>query len=760
MSRVPDEADSVSISRRPLGVPLAVPALLACVAAGLFLPGVIGDWCIFPVLGMFPGVALAALLPLERNSLARWTLGLAASPLLAAVSAWALMRAGLSLPVAARVVAVAATACWVLAEWCRAHRDGSGVEIPAGLRFAWGWAIGAAAVIAFVLFVNPYLRVRADAWIHGGIVWEILERGIPPQDPRFAGLTLNYVWFYNYFIALLASLRGGDPFAFMAISNTASMFATMGLAWLIGREVWETPRAAAGTALLMGLGFNAGMWILWPLRLLRALIGKVHGPAEFEHILSSTHWNDATVIYDLSPVSAYMVNFLDKPLHGTAINIAYVFMLVYLWAMVRALCGQRGPALFWGAAAAAGMFFFHGVVGLSVVPVSLAALGLAWLLAGRYAWLPPRGRMVAFALATVAGSLVATPYTIAISRAWPASKSGLHHSYLHVDLMQWVTLLTALAVAAWFARRSVGRIVAERRGAAAMIALYVACMLAFSCVVTLPIGSHAKFVFEVFAGLAVLGGVGFHDELASWRRRFGLAGALLIGAILVATPLLTLRGYLLDHSGTSSPEHPMVSGETALYAWIRNATPPGAVFVDRGFRDVIMVEGRRQLLLGSSLGPELAAFSLDEVLKRRAVMADLYDGADSLDRDVSLLSGLKRPTYVLLRRVDADSSGSPAPHFDARPDLFTRVYQRDGFLVYRVNERGLHSPGKQIGTDDAGDQRRRHHEARASRPDPVGETLDPHRRREDDAPLRREAVAIDEEDGQHDGALRGPDHGR
>ena len=225
----------MTLSRR---IPLVVPALTACVAAGGFLPGVLGDWCLFPALGVFPGMALATLLPLERGTFARWALGLAVSPLVSTVAAWALMSAGLPLPASALGVAVLGWALWLLAELREAHRSGTAPESREGLRFAWGWSAGAAAVIAAVMFVNPYLRIRGDAWVHGGLIWEIIERGIPPQDPRFAGLAINFNWLYNYFIALLTTLRGGDPFAFMAISNTASMFTTLGLAWLIGRQLW------------------------------------------------------------------------------------------------------------------------------------------------------------------------------------------------------------------------------------------------------------------------------------------------------------------------------------------------------------------------------------------------------------------------------------------------------------------------------------------------------------------------------------------
>jgi hypothetical protein len=125
----------------------------------------------------------------------------------------------------------------------------------------------------------------------------------------------------------------------------------------------------------------------------------------------------------------------------------------------------------------------------------------------------------------------------------------------------------------------------------------------------------------------------------------------------------------------------MRPGEPRVYEWIRTATPVDAVFVDDGFRDVIMVEGRRQLLLASKLGPELAAFPLEQILERRMVLSDLYGDADSLDRDVAVLHRLDRPAYLVVR-----PGASTAP-FEARHDLFTEAYAKDGFTVYAVEPR-------------------------------------------------------------------------
>src|SRR6185369_11999807 len=148
---------------------------------------------------------------------------------------------------------------------------------------------------------------------------------------------------------------------------------------------------------------------------------------------------------------ALMVSFLDKFTIGTALNAAWLMMLLYLWALLRWLDEGRREALAWAVAGAAGMLFFHGVVALSVLPVALLALALAWLAGPRWPGAPERGRLLAFAAATALGMVLAAPYTAAITRAWTPQGGGVPHHYLRPGwTMPW-TLATSCAVTAAFA---------------------------------------------------------------------------------------------------------------------------------------------------------------------------------------------------------------------------------------------------------------------------------------------------------------------
>lgn len=671
-----------------------VAATFALGLAGLFLPGTAGDVLSFVWLGAFPGLAFAHLVLPGAPAATRWVLGLALSPLVSAVLGWALVAAGQPLPVAARLVAMAGWILYAGGEARRLATPARGVTDAPAAAGVWAWSLAAAAFVAVPLASSEWLRVRSDTWVHVGIVWEIAERGIPPQDPRFAGLPLNYVWFYNLFVALAGSLRPVPvPFTTIAVANVTWIALLAWLGWQLAWSVWRDRRAAAAALPLLLTGMNAGALALWPLWLLRAVRGEVQGTEEVRRILTGAEWNGVAVMHQLSAPFAWMVNSWDKFMVGTALGYAWLLMLVWLWAGARWLGDPRGerpdgapPAWRWlvvGAAAAAGMMLYHSVVGLSVIPVSVGACVLLALPVARRAFDLPPGRALALAGAALAGLAAAWPYFRAISGGWSADRAGFTHRYLQLDWpMPW-TLLTACGLTAVVAWAGVRRAFAERGIAAGWLVAWTAGMVAFALVVHLPESNESKFVWQVFAPLAILGGAGFPAMLAAWRARLGRAGAAALVVFLFVLPAaLLFRGFLLDRSGATAPETLRAPGEEALYRWVREETPVDAVFVDDGSRDMLLVEGRRRMLAGTPYAAERAAFPRDALLRRRAVIADLYGTTADLPGDGALLDSLAAPAYVLYRE---GTHAAPAPWTALDRDTagFARVYDADGFRVYR-----------------------------------------------------------------------------
>jgi len=271
-------------------------ALGALAAAALTLPGRWGQAALLPFLALFPGLAIARLAFADHPRLTRAAFALALSPLVVTLGGWALLALGMPMPIAARLLAGAGALGWLAAE------SGAIPLAPArgGTDRALLLIAGALALSVLVPpFVNAYIAVRGDSFTHAAITLRILEHGVPPEDPYFAGMRLNYVWFYNLFIALLCALRGQEPFAFMTLFNAATGFAMVILAGVTATTLWGRREAGWGAGLLLTLGFNAGAWLLWPLGLVRTLSGEVRGAAEVARLLKAFEPGTARVIYGL-----------------------------------------------------------------------------------------------------------------------------------------------------------------------------------------------------------------------------------------------------------------------------------------------------------------------------------------------------------------------------------------------------------------------------------------------------------------------------
>jgi hypothetical protein len=663
---------------------------------GLIAPGLAGQIGLYAWLGVFPGLAISSLLLPRASDATRVTLGLAFSPLVSALAACALLAANLDLLTVSRLIGVGG---WVLYTGAEARHLGRPAEEPSAApmldRFAWGWLLACAVFVALPPLFNAFVRIRVDTWVHGALVYEIAHHGVPPVDPRFIGMHLNYVWFYNLFQAQLTVLRGQDPFVFMAIQNVVDLALVIAVVWQLAWAMWGTARAAKGTLLLFVLGLNAGAWMLWPLNLLRALHGQVQGAAEMKRIMADTRLAGTDILYVLSAPFAHMVNFWDKFSLGTPIGYAYLLMLVMWWALARALAGEGVRWLFVAALAAAGQQLFHGVVGMSVIPVATGALILAALLRARWAWLPHPKRMAAFGVAMLAGFAACGPYTRSISAGWDQHKSGLQHSFFHLDWQMPWTVATACGVAGVLALASLRRVASEQRAFAAWLACWALGMFAFAMVVHLPESNEHKFVWPLFAALALLGGAVFLDALDAARARFGSLATNVIFALWFVVPQAAfLQGYLVDPaSATAEALHPR-PGEMALYRWMQDSTRTDVVFMDANNRDLVNVLGQRRLLAGTLFGSERAAFPAAELAERRAVEADLYGPVAHVDADLDTLGRMVADArrlhsvsdVLVLYRASDDTAGA-APWARLQQAAGTRAsvrYDRGGFRVYAL----------------------------------------------------------------------------
>ena len=659
--------------------------LASLVIGGLRPAGMLGPFFVYPWLGIFPGLALVLWRMPRDPASVRWTVALCISPLISTVAAWALIRAGFGVTPAALLVSMAGwIGCAVAVLRTPQASDPSREGVP-GAVVAWG--IGLAAILLAIPVINPYIFVRGDSWIHGGIVAELLERGFPPEDARMAGLRLNYVWFFNFFIALLTGIHGQDLFRFMTLFNVANGLATVMLTGLIARRLWGGTRAPLAAAVLLTLGLNAGAFLLWPFNLLRAMTGDVQGTPEIQRQLGNIAFGTARIIYDLRAPLAEMASFLDKLLVGTAVNFAYLQMSFFLWALMVWLGDGRRAALAWLAVAASGMMLFHSVVGLSVLPVALSTLGLAWILRGRWEWLPSRGALAWAIAAGLAGMLATLPYMRSITAGWAPEKAGFEHRFLQFNESYPWTLLSSCFFPLLLLRKPLAAIWREQRPLPLLLAAYAAGMAVFACFVHLPAHNSIKFVYEFFTACVLLAAPAFAAAAEhAWRRRRGWGMALAL--LFIVPTALTVHGYLVDPTGKQRPELNPKPGEENLYVWLRAGTPRDAVVVDRNYRDLIAVKGRRRLFLGTDQPPDLAAFPAPEMRRRQSVMTDLYG---PMSRPDSVVAGLRLPgrtVFVVFRPEDGLASPAPWNRLVAAAPGSMVAYDLDGYVVVRMAKEG------------------------------------------------------------------------
>ena len=251
-----------------LRIGLALAAALAAVSWLLPVPVAAGALAVTFL--VTPGL-LAARFAFARSSPEiAWASALALSPFLAGAPVAALLSLGAPLPLLAHLVAasVALLALVVPAPGARRADDSPG-WVP------WACAAAWTVLVAALLVGNRWLPPRADGWYHAAGTLQILQRGVPPEDPYFAGIRMLYFWgmqaWAAAWLALAPRLSVYTPFiAFNLSAAFAVVLAVAGLARRLGAS-------RAGVAFATGVATLGYSPFCWGLIVGRAMTGEVRG---------------------------------------------------------------------------------------------------------------------------------------------------------------------------------------------------------------------------------------------------------------------------------------------------------------------------------------------------------------------------------------------------------------------------------------------------------------------------------------------------
>lgn len=672
-----------------------VVGLSALAALGLFAPGLAGEAGAYVWLGVFPGMAVVRLLLPRAAPITAWSVGLTLSPLVSAVAGWALVRGGLDLVTASRLVGMGG---WLLFAGGEARAIGTAPDDPQAApatRFAWIWVLGSVAFAVAMVAFNPWSLIRSDAWIHAAIVEEIRLHGVPPMEPRFVGLRLNYVWIFQLFIAQLSSLRGQDAFVFMALLNAVTTGVMSWLVWQLAWDLWGEERAARGTLVLFTFGLNAGAWLLLPLQFVSVFSGDVRGMDEVRRQLSQMHFSSWEIMFVLSAPFAWSVQFWDKVTLGNPLGYAYLFLLLHFLALARLLRGGGARWLAVAFAVGAGFVLPHSVLGLGMMPVTTGAVALGLLWRRHATWLPDARAVVPFWIATAAGFAAGLPYLVSIASGWRNESSGLGHQWIQPGWRMPWSILTACAVTLVFAVPGIRRAWRERRPLAAWLSLWTLGVVLMQCVVHLPEGNEHKYIWVAFLLLALLGGPRFLPALGRWRARLGTPAFAAAWALLfLVSPVAVLQAMIRDPMRHQAPALNPRPGETRMLAWIRDSTATDDVFLETRNRDLLIVQGPRRMLVATRAGADRAAFPVRDFERRREVTADLFGPVADFGGDAAALADVVARArrvhavgrvHLLYRAHDFADGDAPWERLEAAAGpRAVRRYAADGYRIYAL----------------------------------------------------------------------------
>lgn len=548
-----------------------------------------------------------------------------------------------------------------------------------GLRAAPGplaVATAAAGFVAAVYAANPVHQVYS---FHGlwqaSIVYAILGGGAPPETPIFAGERLLYPWGHHLLLAAFSRTLAILPATAASLVNVACAFAAVLLLARIGRRLgFDRAAIVAAVALaLFGITFTNV------------------GPIGF----ALQWWIPFRIEPRGTPPIGQFTHFTPSPL----VIVAFLAMIDGLLAVGESSgrARSRGHAQIGLAVVAAGFFY----------PVQLPAVGVSTLAgAAALAAAPDRRRWreagtVAAILAIAALALL--PYLYAIGHGKQAlARPGIAGSAaLAGNLGRHLVTVLPIAVLALSGRRAWRPLAAAAPLAWRIVAAVALASGAAHLFVDAPDGVQYKALILHSVTLGILAA----PVLAALGARRPLIAFLLLWSFqLPASGDLFLK--LADEWRVPDPfrreSASLVHADArdeALYRWIREESPPDAVFVDDFL--TIPAFGRRPLFVGLDLrrdrirGPRprdgwgtkpvvllrVAVGHPDAAIYHRTMAAlDLLAedrdavSAETLER----VAALGRPVYLVARSsaLRAVRAGDPAG--------FAVAFEGDAATVFRV----------------------------------------------------------------------------
>ena len=524
---------------------------------------------------------------------------------------------------------------------------------------------------AFLPVTREWWRVRSDAWFHAAVVAQIEYAGVPPEDPYFAGVQLQYMWFYHVLVLVLARILDLDSFWPMALLNVHALVGlSLAVFYLAGvfRDRFVYRLAATATVLL---AFNAAFWVFLPFKALKAFSGEVRGAEELARTfaLSPLHYKTA---FRFLETYYNPVFFLDKFMVGTAFGLALAWMTAAWASACRYTTTPRPEQLWLFGGALVGMLGFHSIVGAVTIAGVWGGLALTHLRRAHVASYQPRTAAVLAAVSL--GALVAmAPYLYQVTHLRDTSGT--------LPVGFGIRKLAATAIPCAFVFVVAWRETRMRQDTSWPARFFVFGSLAaalFALLLRLPgVNDNQKPGYFVFIPLAVVAGFGLVTSLTA------RAGARRVATAVAWSLLffLPVNAIALIHFYGTPVREEVTSDEKAMAHWVRANTPRDAVFIEDEDRVSLLVTGPRRYLFGSWDYALQWGYSKPEMARRFHACRALYASAPIDATTLDVLASVAAPLFVVMRGRHRDAGAVVSTH----PELFSVVHAEGDLAILRVD---------------------------------------------------------------------------
>lgn len=565
----------------------------------------------------------------------------------------------------------------------RFGRTGKDLPVPPSILLV---SILFAGIVASAYIANRFLLSYTDAWYHTSVVNEIIDRGIPPLEPRLPDSPIRYMWIYHLFIAAWSRLSGLGTPGSLAVFNVVNAFAFPYLIARLTAFFTERRRYIVTSPLLAMAGLQSASWIFWPVMLLRALVGEVRGSEEIARILAGIRVNSSDVIHFLSPAYTWMVSLQDKFLTITPFNFSLnLFLLGFILALGRDFFArERLKAASFMLLVMLGAFLFHVITGTALI---LTAIGAGMLLAllkllkkvnqpltYSYTYIP--------AAAAVAGA-IGLPYFLSLAGG---SVGGGPARYLHPGFKNILTIGAPLVILFVPAKAVLERILKRESSEFLMLGAWIAGLLALNAFVDLPYRNESKLVFpffllvtpplawEIYGGLAKAG-----------RLRLSLLSAALVLLFFVPA-FMTVRGFILERpeAQVEVRRFAVTDEEGDAFEWIRDNTGIDAVIIENNTYALMPVHAHRRGFTIVPVAVEVLGYDAEKTARYARIRDSLFSGEPLEAGTLEFLEGMDMDIYLVVWKEDLEERPFMKEKLRAYPDLFSPVFGNPAGSVYRI----------------------------------------------------------------------------